>query len=69
MGASSKRMPRFSASARASEMLPSDENGPGMPTPVTFSAPSASTAIAAVSEESMPPLSPINTREKPHLRM
>ena len=69
MGAISKRMPRFSASARASWTLPSDEKGPGMPTPVTLRAPSASTAMAAVSEESMPPLSPMSTRSKPHLRM
>ncbi len=32
-------------------------------------APTASTAIAAVSDESMPPLSPISTRLKPHLRI
>ena len=31
-----------------------------MPTPRTFSLPTASTAIAAVSDESMPPLSPIS---------
>ena len=40
----------------------------GMATPVTFSAPTASTAMAAVSAESMPPLKPIITCRKPHLR-
>ena len=38
--------------------LCSDEYGPGMPTPMTFSLPTASTAMAAVSAESMPPLKP-----------
>ncbi len=34
--------------------------GPGMATPMTFCAPRASTAMAATSAESMPPLSPID---------
>ena len=55
--------------ARASVTLCSEEYGPGMPTPVTFSLPTASTAITAVRAESMPPLKPISTFEKPHLRM
>ena len=50
IGTISKRMPRCSAMSRASATLCSDEYGPGMPTPVTFSRPTASTAIAAVSE-------------------
>ena len=51
-------MPRFFATACASVLLPSEENGPGIETPKTFSAPSASTAIAATTAESMPPLRP-----------
>ena len=39
-----------------------------MPMPVTFAAPSASTAMAATTAESMPPLSPISAFEKPDLR-
>jgi hypothetical protein len=37
----------------------------GIETPCTLSAPSASTAIAATSEESMPPDSPSTTLRKP----
>ena len=40
----------------------------GIETPITFSGPRASTAITAVSAESMPPLSPTTTLRKPHLR-
>ncbi len=36
-----------------------------MVTPTTFSRPSASTAMAATSAESMPPESPMTTRLKP----
>ena len=39
-----------------------------MVTPVTFSGPSASTAMAATSEESMPPERPMTTCLKPFLR-
>ena len=39
-----------------------------MPTPITFSAPSASVAMAATSAESMPPLRPTSALLKPHLR-
>ena len=60
-------MPRFAASARASVTLCSLEYGPGIAMPVTFSRPTASTAMAAVIDESMPPESPIRTWEKPHL--
>ena len=69
METTSKRMPSLSAMARASATLLSEEYGPGMATAVTLSRPTASTAITAVSAESMPPLKPISTREKPHLRM
>src|SRR5947199_219623 len=57
----SKRIPKRCARSRASETLPSDEYGPGIPMPVTFSFPIASTAIAATSAESIPPLNPICT--------
>jgi hypothetical protein len=40
-------------------MLPCDEYGLGIETPVTFSAPRASTATTAVTAESTPPLRPI----------
>jgi hypothetical protein len=39
-----------------------------MLTPVTFSRPRASTAMAATSDESMPPDSPITTCLKPFFR-
>ena len=39
-----------------------------MKTPSTFSAPSASTAMAAVNAESTPPLNPITTRLNPFFR-
>ena len=54
-------MPRFSASSSASVTLPSLEYRDGMSTPVTRSGPSASTAIAATSDESIPPDSPMST--------
>ena len=62
-------MPRFSASERASSMLLCEENCDGMAMPVTFFAPSASTASAAVTAESMPPESPMTTSVNPHLTM
>ena len=61
-------MPRFEASWRASRTLPSEEYGPGMATPVTFSFPTAATAMQATTEESMPPLSPTSVFWNPHLR-
>ena len=64
----SKRIPRLSARCRLSSIDPRDEYGLGMPTPSTFSAPSASAAMAATSAESIPPLSAITTLLKPHLR-
>ena len=51
-------MPRLRARASASSMLPRDEYGLGMDTPRTFSAPRASTAMAATTAESIPPLNP-----------
>ena len=45
-----------------------DLNCDGIETPTTCSAPSASTAIAAVNAESMPPESPSRTVAKPFLR-
>ena len=68
MGISSMRMPRFFASETESSTLPREEYIDGMVMPVTLSAPSASTASAAVSAESMPPDSPMTTFENPHLR-
>ena len=47
-------------------MLPRDEYGLGMETPTTFSAPSASTAIAATTAESIPPLNPSTADLKLH---
>ena len=67
MGIVSVRIPSCSASASASAMLPALENRDGMSTPTTWSAPSASAAIAATSDESMPPESPISTSAKPFL--
>ena len=49
-------------------MLPRLENGDGISTPSTFRAPSASTAIAAVRAESMPPDRPSRLRLNPHFR-
>jgi hypothetical protein len=62
-------MPRLRASAQASSRLPRDENCDGIAIPVTCSLPSASTAMAAVTAESIPPERPITTSLKPHLSM
>ena len=64
----SKRIPRLAARRRLSSMEPCEEYGLGMPTARTFSAPSASAAIAATRAESMPPLKPTMTLRNPHLR-
>ena len=61
-------MPRLAASAAASVMLASLEKRDGMSTPTTWSGPSASTAIAATSDESTPPDNPIRTLVKPFFR-
>ena len=61
MGTVRSWMPRFFASASASSLLSREVIDDGMKTPVTWSGPSASTAIDAVSAESMPPLTPITT--------
>jgi hypothetical protein len=68
IGISRNFIPRLRASARASSMLPRDEYGLGMETPVTFSAPNASAAMTAVTAESTPPLKPTTTEWKLHLR-
>ena len=47
-------------------MLPRDEYWLGIETPTTFSGPSASTAIAATTAESIPPLRPSTADLKPH---
>ena len=58
-------MPRLSANRAASVFEPSLEYRDGIDTPWTCSDPSASTAIAATSAESMPPDRPMTTSEKP----
>jgi hypothetical protein len=60
-----KSTPRFSAMARASARVPSDEYGDGIDTHVTRSAPSASAATSATSAESIPHDSATTTRSKP----
>ncbi len=65
IGTSISFMPRFFARARASVALSSDVYGEGMNKPRTFFLPSASTAMAATREESMPPLKPMTTPLKP----
>ena len=61
-------MPRCLASRWASRRVPADEYADGIPTPATFSRPSASTATAATSDESMPPERPMTTRLNPFFR-
>jgi hypothetical protein len=68
MGSVRVSIPRLRANDSASSMLPRLEKGEGIKTPSTFDGPSASTAIAAVNAESIPPDRPSTTREKPHLR-
>jgi hypothetical protein len=60
-------MPSRPASSLASRRLPSEEYGPGIATPVTPRAPSASTASVAVTAESIPPERPSTALENPHL--
>ncbi len=62
------RIPRLAASSSASVTLPSLEKRDGMSTPTTWLGPSASTAIAATSDESMPPDNPMSTSVKPFFR-
>ena len=62
-------MPRFSATAPASSRLSVDVWREGMRTPITFRAPNASHAMAAVNAESTPPDIPMTTFSKPCLRM
>ena len=61
-------IPRLAASASESVMLPSLDHGDGIITPCTWSLPSASTASAATSAESMPPERPRTTSVKPFFR-
>ena len=58
-------MPRFWARVRASDFVSGLLNLEGMVTPMTFSGPRASAAIAATKEESIPPLRPMRTLSKP----
>jgi hypothetical protein len=57
-------MPRFAATRAASERVSPLLKREGIETPTTRPAPSASTAIAAVSAESIPPESPMTAFEK-----
>ena len=57
-------IPRFLASCSASSILSLEVYWEGISTPFTFSFPRASTAIVAVKELSIPPLSPITTFSK-----
>ena len=67
MGITRKSMPRASARAVASSRDPSLEYRDGIDTPCTCSAPKASAAITATSEESIPPDIPITTSVKAFL--
>ena len=67
IGARARSIPRASASATASDTDPSLEYRDGMATPWTWAAPTASTATAATSDESMPPDSPITASLNPFL--
>ena len=68
IGTVSMRMPSASAHASASSRLSGEENGDGIATARTASAPSASTARVAVNAESIPPDSPSTTSPNPFLR-
>ena len=59
------RIPRLRARSSASSTEWSVEYGPGMSTPCTRSAPSASAHITATKLESMPPDNPMTTSENP----
>ena len=67
IGADTQRMPRRRASSKASVRECSELYLDGMDTPSTHSAPSASTAIAATSVESMPPDRAMTAFENPFL--
>ena len=62
-------MPRFVASSFASSSDSELEISDGIAIPTTFSAPIASAAITAVSDESIPPESPMTTLANPFFRM
>ena len=63
-----KSIPRLVASSFASSSDSSDEYRDGMATPSTFSAPTASAATTAVSEESILADSPTTHDAKPFFR-
>ena len=65
MGTLISLIPRLRQSLRASVTLPPELYFDGMETPTTFSAPTASAAMAAVRAESIPPLIPSTTFSKP----
>jgi hypothetical protein len=67
MGRECRRIRKFSARAAASVTLPAEEYIEGIETPTTFSGPSAATARAQVTAESIPPESPTRAPRKPHL--
>src|SRR5436190_1912584 len=67
IGSSRKSTSRLSASSRASRCVPVEEKRDGIETQWTRSAPSASTASAAVSAESIPPETPTTISRKPFL--
>ena len=58
-------MPRLAASVVASASEPGEEKRDGIATPWTWAGPTASTAIAATSDESIPPDSPMTQSAKP----
>ena len=67
MGTVATSIPRLAARVTASATDPSLEYRDGMVTPWTWPGPRASTAMAATSEESMPPDSPMTASVKPFL--
>ena len=69
IGIDRRGIPRFSARSTASDTEPSEEYRDGSDTPVTFSGPSASTAIAATRAESIPPDNATNTFSNPLFSM
>ena len=68
MGTVRVRMPRLAASASASWTLPRLEKRDGMRMPTTWSAPRASAAMVATSDESIPPERPMSTSVNVFLR-
>ncbi len=60
-------MPRFRARRAASARVPLEENCEDIVTPVTLAGPSASHAMAATRDESIPPERPSTTWRNPFL--